>query len=115
MEAAARRLGAWQAAHFRREGLRLERLMARLEPANVAKLLARGFALVLHGGRLVTRSAAVDPGQEVRIALGTGWLDAQVISQDQGSDPLPGREQEAAQGGGPASAGAGVDPPARRR
>ena len=49
MEAATRRLGAWQAAYFRREGMRLERLGARLEPANVAKLLARGFALVLRG------------------------------------------------------------------
>ncbi len=53
MEAATRRLGAWQAAYFRREGLRVERLAGRLEPANVAKLLARGFALVLRDGRLV--------------------------------------------------------------
>ena len=115
MEAATRRLGAWQAAHFRREGLRLERLASRLEPANVAKLLARGFALVLREGRLVARSEVVLPGEEVRIALGVGWLDAQVTSRDLGTDPLPGREQGGGQGGGPASAGAGVDPLARRR
>ena len=93
MEAATRRLGGWQAATFRREGLRMERLTARLEPANVAKLLARGFALVLRDGHLVTRSEAVEPGAAVRIALGEGWLDAAVRGRDQGSDPLPGRSQ----------------------
>ena len=81
----------------------------------MAKLLARGFALVLYGGRLVTRSDAVEPGEELRVALGVGWLDAQVTSRDRGADPLPGREQGATQGGDPTSTGAGVDPPARHR
>ncbi len=87
MEAATRRLGAWQAAYFRREGLRLERLGSRLEPANVAKLLARGFALVLRDGRLVTRSADAAPDDAVRIALAEGWLDARVTSRDHGRGP----------------------------
>ncbi len=91
MEAATRRLGAWQAAFFRREGLRLERLAARLEPANVAKLLGRGFALVLKDGHLVTRSGQVLPDDAVRIALAEGWLDARVTGRDGGEDPLPGR------------------------
>ncbi|HYD42934.1 MAG TPA: exodeoxyribonuclease VII large subunit [Anaeromyxobacter sp.] len=115
MEAATRKLGAWQSATFRREGLRLERLAARLEPANVAKLLARGFALVLHGGRLVTRSAAVAAGDEVRVALGEGWLDARVLSRDAGADPLPGRAEAAARSGGTPPGASGVDPPPRRR
>jgi exodeoxyribonuclease VII large subunit len=91
METATRRLGAWQALTFRREGLRLERLRARLEPANVAKLLARGFALALKDGHLLLRSADAGPGDEVRIALAEGWLEARVTARDTGEDPLPGR------------------------
>jgi exodeoxyribonuclease VII large subunit len=113
VEAAARRMGAWQAATFRREGLRLERLAARLEPSNVAKLLRRGFALVLKDGRLVARSGAVGAGDAVRVALGEGWLDAQVISRDAGADPLPARG--VAGGEGSISGGSAVDPPAPRR
>jgi exodeoxyribonuclease VII large subunit len=114
MEAATRRLGAWQAATFRREGLRLERLAGRLEPANVAKLLSRGFSLVLRGGHLVTRSASAAPGDEIRLALAEGWLDARVTARDAGEDPLPGRRGT---GGGPAGGppgGSGVDPLSRR-
>jgi exodeoxyribonuclease VII large subunit len=91
MEAATRRLGAWQAAWFRREGLRLERLQARLEPANVAKLLSRGFALVLKDGHLVTKSGQTAVNDALRIALAEGWIDARVTSCDGGEDPLPGR------------------------
>jgi exodeoxyribonuclease VII large subunit len=114
MEGATRRLGAWQAAYFRREGLRLERLAGRLEPANVAKLLSRGFAVVLRDGRVVTRSSQAAPPDEVRIALAEGWLDARVIGRDSGPDPLPGRRPV---GGpvGPASGGSAVDPLSRRR
>jgi exodeoxyribonuclease VII large subunit len=92
----------------------MERLAARLEPANVAKLLARGFSLVLRDGHLVTRSAAVEPGAAIRIALGEGWLDAAVTGRDEGSDPLPGRRAapEGTDGGG--LAGNPVDPPLRR-
>jgi exodeoxyribonuclease VII large subunit len=115
MEAATRRLGGWQGATFRREGLRLERLAARLEPSNVAKLLARGFALVLREGRVVTRSAAVDPGDEVRVALAEGWLDASVLSRDAGADPLPGRTEPGPQGGGLPPGSSGVDPSSRPR
>jgi exodeoxyribonuclease VII large subunit len=80
--------------------MRLERLRARLEPADVAKLLRRGFALVLdRGGHLVARSGGVEPGAEVRVALAEGWLDARVIARDAGADPLPGRA------GGPPSPG----------
>jgi exodeoxyribonuclease VII large subunit len=90
-EAAARQLGRWQVATFPRERLRLERLRARLEPSNVAKLLERGFALVLAGGRVVTRSDAVAPRGALRVALGHGWLDVRVTARDSGEDPLPGR------------------------
>jgi exodeoxyribonuclease VII large subunit len=114
MEAATRRLGAWQAATFRREGLRLERLAARLEPANVAKLLTRGFALVLHDGRLVTRSVDAAPGDAVRVVLAKGWLDAVVEARDRGEDPLPGRRGTGEGTSGQDSVGSGVDP-ARRR
>ena len=91
MEAATRRLGAWQAAYFRREGLRLERLQARLEPANVAKLLARGFALVLE--RRPPRRAERRGGARRRapLALGEGWVDARVDVARRREDPLPGR------------------------
>ena len=100
IEAARRRLDGWQAATFRRESLRLAALSSRLEPANVARLLKRGFALVLHGGALVTRSAALAPGQAVRVALGEGWLDAEVTARDAGDDPVPGRGRGGAGGSG---------------
>jgi exodeoxyribonuclease VII large subunit len=116
MENATRRLGAWQAAYFRREGLRVERLGARLEPANVAKLLSRGFALVLRGGHLVQRSGDVAPGDGVRIALGEGWVDGQVTARDLGEDPLPGRKLPGRDPEGQESlGGAAVDPLSRRR
>jgi exodeoxyribonuclease VII large subunit len=91
VETARRRLVGWQAATFRREALRLAGLTGRLEPANVARLLKRGFAMVLSDGRLVTRSATVAPGQPLRVALGEGWLDAEVTACDAGDDPVPGR------------------------
>jgi exodeoxyribonuclease VII large subunit len=112
--AALRRLEAWQAAAFRRETLRLERLRGALEPANVSKLLARGFALVLRGGRLLARSASAAEGDPLRIVLGEGWLEARVTGRDVGTDPLPGR----ADGAGPSADGLGgavVDPRRRGR
>jgi len=105
-DAAARRLEAWPAA-LPRERLRLERLGARLAPANVAALLFRGFALVLADGRLVSRSAEVAPGGPIRIALGQGWLDARVLAVDEGEDPLPGGARAARPTAG------GVDPSTR--
>jgi exodeoxyribonuclease VII large subunit len=107
-EDAARRLGRWEATFFPRERLRLERLRARLEPANIAKLLERGFALVLARGRVVTQSGEVADGEVLRIALARGWLEARVESRDAGRDPLPGREAESrpgAGGEGPAAGG----------
>jgi exodeoxyribonuclease VII large subunit len=115
METATRRLGAWQTSYFRRETLRLERLAGRLEPSNVAKLLARGFALVLRDGHLVARSADVGEGDAVRLALAAGWLDARVTARDRGEDPLPGRSVPGGGAEDPASGGSGVDPPLRRR
>jgi exodeoxyribonuclease VII large subunit len=115
MEAATRRLGAWQAAYFRREGMRLERLQSRLEPANVAKLLRRGFALVLRDGHLVTESGQVAVDDAVRIALARGWLDARITGADAGEDPLPGRGKPGGDGEGPGSGGSAVDPFFRRR
>jgi exodeoxyribonuclease VII large subunit len=107
MEAATRRLGAWQERRFRDEALRLERLAARLEPANVAKLLGRGFALVVKDGHLVTRSARLATDDAVRIALAEGWVDARVTSRDAGEDPLPGRRPE----GDAGAAGPPLTPP----
>jgi exodeoxyribonuclease VII large subunit len=112
MEAATRRLGSWQAAYFRREGLRVERLAARLEPANVAKLLARGFALVLKDGHLVSKSGQVAPDDAVRIALAEGWIDARVDARDRGDDPLPGRSEPS---GDERAEGSPVDPLFPRR
>jgi exodeoxyribonuclease VII large subunit len=84
----ARRLETWQAAFFRRESLRLERLASRLEPANVAKMLSRGFSLVIKDGLLVKESRAVARGESLRIVLGSGWLDVDVQHKDTGVDPL---------------------------
>jgi exodeoxyribonuclease VII large subunit len=103
MEAATRRLGAWQARTFREEALRLERLRSRLEPANVAKLLARGFALVLRDGHLVTGSDRLQVDDAVRIALAQGWVDARVTDRDAGEDPLPGRGRPDGDGPGGAA------------
>jgi exodeoxyribonuclease VII large subunit len=114
-EAGARRLGAWQMATFRRESIRVERLRSRLEPANVAKLLSRGFSLVLCAGHVVSRSAQAAEGDDVRIALGDGWLDARVTSRDGGEDPLPGRSRPPRDEAASDSGGAAIDPLSRRR
>jgi exodeoxyribonuclease VII large subunit len=115
MESATRRLGGWQAAYFRREAMRLERLGARLEPANVAKLLARGFALALRDRHLLLRSTDAQVGDAVRVALAEGWLDARITGQDAGEDPLPGRASPAGEPERPGHGGEAVDPPLRRR
>ncbi len=101
-EAATRRLGSWQSATFRREELRLERLKARLAPANVAEVLKRGFALALRGGgKLLRQSGEVAPGDALRLALAEGWLDVVVTGVDAGSDPLPGRTRSEKAASGP--------------
>jgi exodeoxyribonuclease VII large subunit len=107
VEDAARRLGRWQASTFPRERLRLERLRSRLEPANVAKLLGRGFALVLDGARLVRESGAVEEGAPLRVALASGWLDVRVTARDSGEDPLPGRGEATPSGERPGARGGG--------
>jgi exodeoxyribonuclease VII large subunit len=90
-DAARERLQAWSASTFRRESSRLASLAARLEPANVARILSRGFALALADGRLLRRSADAAPGARLRVVLGEGWLDARVESTDAPPDPIPGR------------------------
>jgi exodeoxyribonuclease VII large subunit len=100
MEAATRRLGAWQARYFRQETVRLERLRTRLEPANVTKLLRRGFALVLAEGHLVTRSGLLSVDDAVRIVLAEGWVDARITARNAGEDPLPGRRGPEGDAGG---------------
>ena len=90
-DAARERLQAWSAATFRRESSRLASLAARLEPANVAKVLSRGFALALSDGRLLRRSTDAAAGAPLRVVLGEGWLDARVESTDAPPDPIPGR------------------------
>lgn len=104
-EEAVRGLHAWPARAFPGQRLRLERLERRLEPSNVSKVLSRGFALALAEGRLLRASSAASPGDEVRVALGQGWLDARVTGRDQGADPLPGRGGKG--GGGDPGRGAG--------
>ncbi len=89
-DAARERLLAWSATTFRRESARLAGLAARLEPANVAKILGRGFALALQDGRPLRRSAEAAPGATVRVVLGEGWLDTRVESRDGPPDPIPG-------------------------
>jgi exodeoxyribonuclease VII large subunit len=89
-DAARERLLGWRASTFRRESMRLAGLSARLEPANVGKILTRGFALALSHGRPLRRSAEANPGDPLRVVLGEGWLDARVESRDQLPDPIPG-------------------------
>jgi exodeoxyribonuclease VII large subunit len=103
-EAARARLVAWSAATFRRESLRLAGLAGRLEPANVAKALSRGFALALRDGRLLRHSGEAAAGDAVRLVLGAGWLDVRVETRDAGPDPMPGR------GGAARAAAAGDEP-----
>jgi len=90
-ESARRRLDAWAGAALPRERLRLERLRSRLEPANVARMLERGFALVLRQGRVLSDARAAVPGEALRVALARGWLDVKVEAREAGDDPLPGR------------------------
>ncbi len=91
---ARRRLDAWRAAALPGRRLALARLAARLEPANVARMLSRGFALALRAGRPVADSGAVADGEQLQVALARGWLDVTVDARDRGSDPLPGRAGE---------------------
>jgi exodeoxyribonuclease VII large subunit len=94
-DAGMERLRAWSATTFRRESMRLASLGARLEPANVAKILSRGFALAMADGHLLRRSADAPPGAALRVVLGEGWIDARVESRDVLPDPIPGRRTPA--------------------
>jgi len=89
-DAARERLVAWSAATFRRESTRVAGLAARLEPANVAMILSRGFALALRDGRPIRRSGEAVPGDSLRVVLGEGWLDTRVESRDTPPAPIPG-------------------------
>lgn len=91
---ARRRLDAWRAGALPGRRLALARLAARLEPANVARMLERGFALVLREGRPVSDSGRVAAGERLQVALSRGWLDVTVDARDRGGDPLPGRAGE---------------------
>ncbi len=102
---AERRLEAWPARAFPGERLRIERLERRLDPSNVSRILSRGFALALKQGRLLRASSAAFPGDDLRVVLGEGWLEARVTGRDQGADPLPGRGGKG--GGGDPGRGAG--------
>ena len=90
LDEALHRAAAWSASTFRRESMRLAGLAARLEPANVGKILSRGFALALADGRPLRSSAEAAPGDPLRVVLGEGWLDARVESRNQLPHPIPG-------------------------
>ena len=90
LDEALHRAAAWSASTFRRESMRLAGLAARLEPANVGKILTRGFALALLDGRPLRSSAEAAPGDPLRVVLGEGWLDARVESRNQLPHPIPG-------------------------
>ncbi len=52
---------------------------ARLLSLNPLAVLQRGYAVVLHAdGRLVTRAAQASPGEDVRVRLADGTLDAEI-------------------------------------
>ena len=70
--------------------MRVAGLAARLEPANVGRILTQGFALALLEGRPLRSSREAAPGDPVRVVLGNGWLDARVESRDQLPHPIPG-------------------------
>jgi exodeoxyribonuclease VII large subunit len=90
LDEALHRAAAWSASTFRRESMRLAGLAARLEPANVGKILSHGFALALAHGRPLRSSAEAAPGDPLRVVLGEGWLDARVESRNQLPHPIPG-------------------------
>ncbi len=90
LDEALHRVAAWSSSTFRRESMRVAGLAARLEPANVGKILTRGFALALLNGRPLRSSADAAPGDPLRVVLGEGWLDARVESRDQLPHPIPG-------------------------
>jgi exodeoxyribonuclease VII large subunit len=57
---------------------------ARLDAVDPAAPLARGYAMILHGGELVRSAGQVAPGDVVEARLGRGSLDARVerVSDD---------------------------------
>ncbi|MGH9468012.1 MAG: exodeoxyribonuclease VII large subunit, partial [Terriglobales bacterium] len=62
---------------------RLERLGEVLGDRDPLRILGRGYALIYGAqGRLAARSAAVAPGEALRIRFADGWLDAQAAPKN---------------------------------
>ena len=62
---------------------RWEKLTARLDGLSPLKILERGYAVVFDRvGKPLTDSAQVSPGDQLRVRLARGGLDAEVISTD---------------------------------
>lgn len=51
---------------------------SRLDALSPLKILARGYSVVLHEGRAVTRAATLSPGDPLRLRLNEGEVDATV-------------------------------------
>jgi exodeoxyribonuclease VII large subunit len=61
-----------------RPAQRLAVLGSRLDALSPLKILARGYAVVLHEGRAVTRAESLAPGDTLRVRLDQGEADAVV-------------------------------------
>jgi exodeoxyribonuclease VII large subunit len=77
-----RRLGAVRATLVARRRADLGELAARMQALSPLAVLARGYAIALHGptGRALVRAADARPGDAVRLRLHEGALDATVVA-----------------------------------
>lgn len=71
-----------RAAHRRveRPAQRAAVLASRLDALSPLKILARGYSVVLHEGKAVTRADALSPGDSLRVRLDRGEVDAAVTA-----------------------------------
>lgn len=61
--------------------IRLGEKMARLDSLSPLKVLARGYSLVYSGDTLISSSDNLESGDEVKIRLGSGGFNAEVIEK----------------------------------
>ena len=59
---------------------RLNILETALRTLNPTAVLDRGYAIVMHGGSVIRRAEAREPGDQVHIRLASGALEADVTA-----------------------------------
>lgn len=74
--------------HLERKKWQLHLQQTKLESSNPLRILASGYAVVQHKGRVVCRPEDVKPGDLLTIRLGGGSIQAQVVEQEEAENDL---------------------------